>query len=163
MGLSISGASSLRISVAISLLALAVAATGALLLRPSPPPHRLSPMEKILRAQQELPAPALRALQDLRVVASVQITHFTEKQRYGSVQELKSGKYLDPNWPSAEPGAYKISCNVEPERPYFVCLADAVSRQGLFFRVDPSQAVRYRRGSRPEAGSPVFGISKETQ
>lgn len=148
-----------RVAILVAVVSLALA--GVLMSRSfrRPPPAR--PIDRVLRSQRDLPLQSLRALQDLRVFGSVQLTYFMEKRRFGSVEELQRGGYLSPRWPAVLPDAYKISCEVAADSQSFVCFADAVDHGQVSFRVDPSQAIRFRRGQRPDNNSQIFGISEE--
>lgn len=115
-----------------------------------------SPAEQVLRRQQPLPREAVVALQDLRLAAAVELTHFTAKGRYGSIDELKSAGFLDPAWPRSDPGSYRVTCGPDEGNQGFVCYADPHSPQSIHFRIDATQALRQKRGQRPDAGSPVF-------
>ena len=64
-------------------------------------------MQQMLSAQQELAAEEVAALQALRVVAAVEMVHFTEKGGYATPEELQAAGYLDPQWPRV-PAAAKI-------------------------------------------------------
>ena len=141
----------------IALLAMVTLAAWVLASRPQP--ARSAAMERIFQAQSKLPPEAVRALQDLRLVAAVQAAYFTARSRYGSVDELKQAGYLDPAWPRAD--TYRVTCAGPPEPSGFVCFADPAPPQLVYFRVDATQAVRYASGHRPDGGSPVFGIPQE--
>jgi hypothetical protein len=117
-------------------------------------------VERALQAQRELPREAVRALQDLRLVAAVQLSYKSAKGRFGSVEELQSAGFLDPKWPRAR-NAYQVSCGPEPHGQAFTCFADPLPPHRIYFRIDATQAVRYETGRRPNGSSPIFGLSRE--
>ena len=138
---------------------LATVTLAAWLLASRPQPVRSAALERVFQAQSKLPPEAVRALQDLRLVAAVQAAYFTARGRHGAVDELKQAGYLDPAWPRA--GAYRVTCAGPPEPSGFVCFADPAPPLSTYFRVDVTQAVRYASGHRPDGRSPVFGIPQE--
>ncbi len=119
-------------------------------------PAHLSAMDRALRAQSVLPVDALQALQDLRLVAAVEIAYFNSHRRYAAPADLKAAGYLDPLWPRSKPEAYRISCNLAGDRPGFDCYADPVPPFTICFRIDATQIVRQSQGRRPDWDSPVF-------
>jgi len=142
-------------------LAVTVGVAG-LALRTADPDLPVSPeMRQLLQAQEQLAPEELAAVQALRVFAAVSLTYFTENGRFAGPEELKAKGYLDPKWPRVETEAYKIDCRIGEETG-FACFADPVSGSvQRYFFVDPSQTVRVERDRRPDAHSPVFGLSKE--
>ncbi|MBI3693834.1 MAG: hypothetical protein HY238_03205 [Acidobacteria bacterium] len=113
-------------------------------------------LDRALQRQRDLPPDAVQALQDLRLVAAVEIAYFSLKGRYASTDELKSAGYLDPLWPRSNPKSYRVSCGPVGDLTGFLCFADRLSPRLPFFRIDATQVVRHRRNERPDGNSPVF-------
>ena len=124
---------------------------------PEPP----SQLARMLEAQASLPEASVAALQDLRLVAAVQLTYFSEKGGYVSPAKLREGGYLDPEWPRTPAASYRVSCEVMHEGAAFVCFADALEPELDWFMTDSTQTVRWAGAARPTARSPVFGVSEE--
>lgn len=147
-------------TVSISVAAVAVV----MLARPA---ERRTPLDRVLAQQSTLAAPARAALQDLRLLGAVQFTFHSSRHRFGSVEELKNEDFLDPQWPRSAAGGYRITCEEGTTSaqapPGYLCYADPPSGSGPFFRLDPSQAVRYAHGRRPDDASPVFGFTQEVK
>ena len=118
-------------------------------------------LAKLLAEQEKLPPESLAALQDLRLVAAVQLTHFTERGGYLTPQQLQQDGYLDPEWPRAPAEAYNVNCELRQEGAAFVCFADALETELDWYRTDSSQTIRWSADGRPTDRSPVFGVGEE--
>ncbi len=118
-------------------------------------------LAELLEAQQALPGASVAALQDLRLVAAVQLTYFTEKGRYETPEKLQQDAYLDPEWPRSPAESYRVHCVIKLEGAAFVCFADALEPELDWYMTDSTQAVRRAAGARPTAQSPVFGVGEE--
>ncbi|MBI4877560.1 MAG: hypothetical protein HY822_23260 [Acidobacteria bacterium] len=142
--------------ISVSALALAVLAR---------PAKRQTPLDRVLAQQSSLAAPARSALQDLRLLGAVQFSFHSSRHRFGSIEELKKDGFLDPKWPRSSAGAYRIGCEEGQTSaqapPGFLCYADPPPGGGPYFRLDPSQAVRYAPDRRPNDSSPIFGFTQE--
>jgi len=109
-----------------------------------------------LERQQSLPPAAIRALQDLRLAAAVELAYFTSRGRYATADQLKSAGYLDPRWPRSDPSSYRVFCLPEQEHLGFVCYADPASPGLPYFRIDATQIVRQAPHQRPAADGATF-------
>ncbi len=112
-------------------------------------------MEQAVRKQQSLAPAAVTALQDLRLFAAVELAYFTAKGRYGTVDDLKSTRFLSAAWPRSYSGDYRIDCAVDAERG-FACYADPATAGKPYFRIDATQSVGIEHNRRPDSGSPLF-------
>ena len=118
-------------------------------------------LARLLEAQRELPEESVAALQDLRLVAAVQLTHFSERGGYRTPEELQQEGYLDPEWPRTGAESYRVGCELMQEGAAFVCFADALNSELDWYMTDSTQALRWAKDARPTAQSPVFGVSEE--
>lgn len=141
--------------------AVLVAAAAIALRTREPGPVVPKDMVAIHRAQQQLPANEVGAIQALRVLSAVEAVQLAEHSRYVSPKELKSAGLLDPAWPRVNPASYNINCEVRQKPMGFACYADPVSPRDTYYFVNPSQVVRFEKNRRPDENSPVFGLPKE--
>ena len=118
-------------------------------------------LAKLLEAQEKLPNSSVMALQDLRLVAAVQMTYFSEKGTYETPQKLQAEGYLDPEWPRTPAGSYRINCELRQEGSAFVCFADALGPGLDWYMTDSAQTVYWSPDSRPTVQSPMFGVGEE--
>ena len=118
-------------------------------------------LAKLLAEQEKLPAESVAALQDLRLVAAVQLTHFNEKGGFQTPQQLQRDGYLDPEWPRSPDKAYRVNCEMKQEGAAFVCFADALEPELDWYMTDSSQTIRWADSARPTARSPIFGVGEE--
>ena len=112
--------------------------------------YLLSPL-----AQPSVPAESVRAVQDLRLVAAVELAWAAGGAPFAPPDRLKAAGYLDPKWPRSDPRAYRLTCEVEAARA-FTCFADSLSASRAHFRIDAAQTVRFERGRRPDGRSPIY-------
>ena len=127
-------------------------------IRPSQEPSprlRVDPaLQQHLQLTQSLPAPLRTAVQDLRLIAAVELTFLTERGRYASPEQLKEAGYLDPNWPRAAAFGYQISCQFDLDRPWYTCFALPPKQGELYLRTDPTQVIRANRLGKPSPADP---------
>lgn len=116
-----------------------------------------SGIARVLEAQSKLPPESVSALQDLRLIAAVEMAHFTQEGGYAGPEKLQADGYLDPQWPRAESSTYHVDCDFSEERVAFVCYADGLQPEAEWYMVDSTQVVRWERSRRPTARSPIFG------
>jgi len=109
-----------------------------------------------LAKQRTLPRAEVGAIQDLRLIAAVELAYFNAKGRYSNPGDLKKSGYLDPAWPRSAAGAYKVGCTLDEQVRGFACYAEPVHPEATHYVVDSTQVVRYAQGRRPDINSPVF-------
>ncbi len=94
------------------------------------------------------------AVQELRLIAAVELAFHASTGRYGEPAELQKAGYLDPQWPRSQGGGHTISCEIAAAGAGFACYADPVRPGGQpYLRVDATQAVRREADRRPGAAS----------
>ncbi len=120
----------------------------------APPSHLM----RVLEAQSDLPPESVVALQDLRLMAAVQMAHYSAKGGFESPQNLKELEYLDPQWPRVDPEAYTVACELNQDGAAFICYADPVKAGMDWYMADSTQAVRWSADARPTPRSAVFGL-----
>ena len=114
-------------------------------------------IQRVIARQRQLPQPVVTALQDLRLIAGVQLAYATARGGYGTAEQLKTAAFLDSKWPRSDPRFYILTCQVEPGRDGFVCHADPTAGSGgPFLRVDERQSVRWASDARPARDNPTF-------
>ena len=117
--------------------------------------RQVQPVPPLIK-QHTLPRAEVGALQDLRLVAAVELAYFNAKGRYADPGDLKKAGYLDPAWPRSDAGAYQVGCTLDEQARGFACYAEPVHSEATHYVVDSTQVVRHARGRRPDSSSPVF-------
>lgn len=124
------------------------------------PPARLTVdpgIQRSLAVLEQLPEHVVRAVQDLRLVAAVEMAYHTAYGRYASPEELKASGFLAAGWPFSDPSHYRISCDLQSsESSSFVCYAEPVDHENPYLRIDEAQSVRVRFRERPGPDAPLL-------
>ncbi len=105
-------------------------------------------------------------IEELRVIASGQISYSASKNTFGSFEDLISEvdgqgtAFIDTSWvENREKAGYRFSMAIFDEND-FVCYADPIqlgTTGTRFFRIDPSGIVRYNYTARPAADDTAIG------
>ncbi|MBL8218803.1 MAG: hypothetical protein JNL62_06225 [Bryobacterales bacterium] len=122
----------------------------------SQPERKSSPLQQAIEKQRTLPPPEVTALQDLRLFAAVQATHYSRKQRYATAEELKAARLLDPAWPRSAVSDYSLEVQLGRDESTFEAFADPVKQHLGHYRIDQTQVVRKEPDRRASAASAAF-------
>ena len=121
-------------------------------------------LPSLLRSRMQ--ANETTAIQNLRTILSAQLGFHTAKNRFGTINELKSEQdgagtnYLDQTWQDgSERQGYRFTID-RAEAGFFLCYADP-SQPAItgvrYFRVDTSGVIRWNSTGRPSETDPALG------